>query len=110
MVPLARRYLLSDRLRFAISAGGVAFAVLLIVLILALYQGIYDRAGRLATTAPTNLWITQAGAPDPSHGASILPYTVLAELREVPGVTAAQPLLARTMELGRTANTGDFAF
>jgi putative ABC transport system permease protein len=110
MVPLARRYLFSDRIRFAISVGGVTFAVLLIVLVQALYQGIYDRAGRFATTAPTNLWITQAGAPDPSHGASILPNSVLAALGDVPGVAAAQPLLARTMQLGEEPNSGTFAF
>ncbi|MBI1885815.1 MAG: FtsX-like permease family protein [Chloroflexi bacterium] len=110
MVPLARRYLLSDRLRLAISAGGVAFAVLLIVLILALYQGIYDRAGRLATTPPTQLWVTQAGTPDPSHGASILPESVLAQVQAVPGVRAVQPLLARTMLLGGQPNSGTFTF
>lgn len=110
MVPLARRYLFSDRIRFAISVGGVTFAVLLIVLVQALYQGIYDRAGRFATAAPTNLWITQAGAPDPSHGASILPMSMLAELQDVPGVAAAQPLLARTMQLGAEPNSGTFAF
>ncbi|MGH9197073.1 MAG: hypothetical protein ACRD1T_15205, partial [Acidimicrobiia bacterium] len=91
MVPLARRYLFSDTLRLIISAGGVGFAVLLIVLILALYQGIYDRAGRLAAAAPTTLWVTQAGSPDPGHGASILPRAVLSELVQVNGVEAVQP-------------------
>ncbi len=110
MVPIARRYLLSDRIRLAISAGGVAFAVLLIVLILALYQGIFDRAGRLATAAPSDLWVTQAGAPDPSHGASILPESVLGRIQGVPGVAAAQPLFARTMQVGSAPNTGGFAF
>lgn len=110
MVPLARRYLFSDRLRFVISAGGVGFAVLLIVLILALYQGIYDRAGRLATAAPTELWVTQAGAPDPSHGASILPRATLERLQDVPDVAAAQPLLARSMQIGNAPNTGIFGF
>jgi putative ABC transport system permease protein len=110
MVPIARRYLLSDRLRLAISAGGVAFAVLLIVLILALYQGIFDRAGRLAMAAPSDLWVTQAGAPDPSHGASILPESVLGSLQEVPGVAAAQPLFGRTMQVGSAPNSGEFAF
>lgn len=109
MVPLARRYLFSDRLRFAISAGGVAFAVLLIVLILASYQGQYARAGRLAATAPTNLWVTQAGAPDPSQGASILPLSALEQLKKVPGVAEAQPLFARTMQVGATPNEGTFA-
>ncbi|MEE8519617.1 MAG: FtsX-like permease family protein [Dehalococcoidia bacterium] len=110
MVPLARRYLFSDRLRFAISTGGVAFAVLLIVLILALYQGIYDRAGRLATAAPSELWVTQAGAPDPSHGASILPVSVLDSVQDVPSVAVAQPLLARSMQVGESPNTGVVGF
>jgi putative ABC transport system permease protein len=100
MVPLARRYLFSDRIRFAISAGGVTFAVLLIVMIQALYQGLSDQAGRIATAAPSDLWVMQAGTPDPSHGASILPNSVLSDLQEVPGVAAAQPLLGRTMQVG----------
>ena len=100
MVPLARRYLFSDRIRLAISAGGVAFAVLLVVLMLALYQGISDQVGRIAEAAPSDLWVMQAGTPDPTHGASILPNSVLSELQEVPGVAAAQPLLARTIQVG----------
>ena len=110
MVPLARRYLLSDGVRLAISAGGVALAVVLIVLILALYRGIYEQAGRIAMAAPTNLWVTQAGAPDPSHGASILPNATLAGIQEVPGVEAAQPLLARTMQVGSAPNEGMFIY
>lgn len=109
MVPLARRYLFSDRIRFAISVGGVTFAVLLIVLILALYRGIYDQAGSLAAAAPSNLWVMQAGTPDPMHGASILPNSVLGRLREVPGVAAAQPLLARSMQVGTAPNAGTVA-
>ena len=110
MVPIARRYLFSDRLRLAISAGGVAFAVLLIVLMVAVYQGILDRAGRLAEAAPSNLWVAQAGVPDPSHGASILPAATFDRLRSVEGVAAAQPLLARTMLVGTSPNSGAFSF
>jgi len=106
MVPLARRYLFSDRLRLAISAGGVAVAVLLIVLVLGLYRGIYDQAGRLATRAPSNLWVTQAGSPDPSHGASVLPDSALGAIEEVDGVAAVQPLLARSMMIGTESNDG----
>lgn len=110
MVPIARRYLFSDRLRFAISAGGVAFAVLLIVLMLALYQGIFDRAGRLAEAAPSNLWVSQAGVPDPFHGASILPAATFDGIRSVEGVEAVQPLLARSMQVGNSPNSGAFSF
>lgn len=110
MVPLARRYLLSDKLRLGISAGGVAFAVLLIVLILALYRGIYDQAGALASDAPSDLWVTQSGSADPSHGASILPASAVDSLAGVPGVALVQPLYGRTMEVGKSPNTGNFGF
>lgn len=110
MVPLARRYLFSDKLRLGISAGGVAFAVLLIILILALYRGIYDQAGALATDAPSDLWVTQSGAADPSHGASILQASTVEELSGVPGVAAVQPLFGRTMEVGKGPKTGNFGF
>jgi len=110
VVPLARRYLLSDKLRLAISTGGVAFAVLLIILIVALYRGIYDQAGRLASDAPTDLWVTQAGAADPSHGTSILPATVIRDLQNVPGVAVVQPLFGRTMQIGSRPNAGNFGF
>jgi len=109
MVPIARRYLLSDKPRVTISAGGVAFAVLLIVLMLALYRGIYDQAGRFATSAPSELWVRQAGSADPSHGASILDNSVLAQLTDVPGVAAAQPLFARTMLIGTSPLEGSYA-
>lgn len=110
MVPLARRYLMFDRPRLVIAVGGVTFAVLLIVLILALYQGIYDRAGRLAEEAPVEIWVSQAGTSDPFHGASILPKDKLEEVISVPGVATTQPLLARTLLVGPTPNTGTSAF
>ncbi|MCH8813885.1 MAG: FtsX-like permease family protein [Chloroflexi bacterium] len=110
MVPIARRYLLFDRPRLAIAVGGVTFAVLLIVLILALYQGIYDRAGRLADAAPAALWVSQAGTSDPFHGASILPPDALEDVTNVPGVATTQPLLARTLLVGSSPNTGTSAF
>ena len=110
MVPIARRYLLFDRPRLAIAVGGVTFAVLLIVLILALYQGIYDRAGRLADAAPAALWVSQAGTSDPFHGASIVPVEVLDDVANTPGVAAAQPLLARTLLVGSEPNSGASAF
>ncbi len=100
MVPLARRYLFSDKIRLAIAAGGVAFAVLLIILVQAFFQGIIDQMGQFASAAPSDLWVMQAGTPDPSHGASILPNSVLSDLQEVPGVAAAQPLLGRGMQVG----------
>lgn len=38
-VPLARRYLTTEKIRFAMSVSGVAFAVLLILVVLSLYRG-----------------------------------------------------------------------
>ncbi len=42
MVPLARRNLLAEKGRLAMSVGGVAFAVLLILIVVSLYRGWSD--------------------------------------------------------------------
>jgi putative ABC transport system permease protein len=51
MVPVARRNLLSEKGRLAISVAGVAFAVLLTLLVLSLYRG-WSGVGALITRLP----------------------------------------------------------
>ena len=55
MVPIARRNLLSEKLRLAIAIGGVAFAVFLIVTIQSLYYGFRSGAGDFARQFPASL-------------------------------------------------------
>lgn len=96
-VPVARRNLLAEKGRFAISIAGVGFAVLLILIVLALYRG-FSRSGQTFQELPGELWIVQQGTTDPFHSLSLVSRAELGEAEAVDGVAAVVPVLSRTME------------
>jgi putative ABC transport system permease protein len=96
MVPVARRNLFAEKGRFAISVAGVAFAVLLILIVLALYRG-FNRTGQTFRDLPGELWVVQRGTSDPFHSISLIDRTRLATDTQVAGVRATVPVLARSM-------------
>jgi putative ABC transport system permease protein len=106
-VPLARRNLFAEKARFAISVLGVAFAVLLILIVLALYRG-FSRSGQTFRELPGQLWIVQQGTTDQFHSISLVSRTELADAQAVDGVAAVVPVLSRTMEftVGGTVESG----
>ena len=97
MVPIARRNLLVEKVRFAVAVGGVAFAVFLIVLIQSLFMGFRNSAGALIEDLPFELWVVQDGTFDLYHSSSILPSDYADRLRGVPGVAYSQRILGRQM-------------
>src|SRR3970040_553177 len=98
MVPVARRNLFAEKGRFAISVAGVAFAVLLIMTILALYRG-WSRTGHIFQELPGQLWVVQQGTSDPFHSVSLLERSDLEGAASVSGVQAVVPVLSRQMSL-----------
>lgn len=94
MVPVARRNLFAEKGRFAMSVGGVAFAVLLILIVVSLYRG-WSGTGSVYTKLPGEVWIAQAGTADPFHSTSLLPAGRGAGLARVPGVATVLPVFAR---------------
>ncbi len=96
-VPVARRYLFAEKGRFAISVAGVAFAVLLILIVLALYRGM-SRTGQTFREMPGALWVVQDGTSDPFHSVSLIEEPRLDSLEDIPGVAAIVPVLARQMQ------------
>ncbi len=96
MVPVARRNLLAEKGRLAISVAGVAFAVLLTLLVLSLYRG-WSGTGRLIMRLPGDLWVTQEGTSGPFNSTSILADDAAGDLARVPGVQLALPVYAREM-------------
>jgi putative ABC transport system permease protein len=96
MVPVARRNLLAEKGRLAISVAGVAFAVLLTLLVLSLYRG-WSGTGKLITRLPGDLWITQEGTSGPFNSTSILPDDAAGDLAAVDGVQFVLPVYAREM-------------
>lgn len=98
MVPVARRNLFAEKARLAISVAGVAFAVVLILIVLALYRG-WSGVGAIIEELPGDLWVVQKGTTDPFHSASLLREKAADEVAAVPGVARVTNVLARQMGL-----------
>jgi len=94
MVPLATRNLLAEKARFAMSIAGVAFAVVLILIVVSLYRGWSD-VGRLYEQLPGDLWVSQTATSDPFHSTSFLPLADYRVAAGVPGVRRVLPVYAR---------------
>lgn len=100
MVPLAKRNLLAERGRFAMSVAGVAFAVLLVLIVVSLYRGWSD-VGRLYERLPGEIWLSQPATSDPFHSTSFLPRADAIAAARVPGVRAVVPVYARHIAFER---------
>jgi putative ABC transport system permease protein len=94
MVPIARRNLLAERGRLAMSVAGVAFAVLLVLIVVSLYRG-WSGASEVFEELPGELWVAQEGTTDPFRASSLLPADGRDELERIEGVAAALPVYAR---------------
>ena len=96
---LARKNLLESPARLAISAGGVGFAVMLILAMWAILEGTLSQAGALVRNTDAQVWVVQKGFTDLAHGFSVLPRSLERELERMPGVRDANPLTAAATEL-----------
>jgi len=98
MVDLALKSLLHDRLRFAITVAGVAFAVTLVFVQVGLFLGLLDNASVTIEHADADLWVTSKNTPniDFSH---TFPETRLDRVRSIPGVARADNLIIWFMQV-----------
>jgi putative ABC transport system permease protein len=99
MISLARKNLLHEKFRFMISVGGVAFSVLLIIIILALYRGWNQKLGRYVENVDADVWVLQKGAMDMFHSTSLFPIALLDQLKEIEGVESVNPLIGRRIPI-----------
>ncbi|KAA0256289.1 FtsX-like permease family protein [Acidobacteria bacterium ACD] len=92
MVSLARKNLLHDRLRFAITVAGVAFAVTLVFVQAGLFAGLLGNSTVTIERISADLWVTSRNTPnvDFSH---TFPETYVNRVRSVPGVARADNLI-----------------
>ena len=96
MTNVAWKNLSGERTRFAISVAGVAFSVVLVITLRALYWGVIDEATRYVRTTGADLWVAQEGSPgDFLQARSVLPAGYEEQIRRVVGVGDAAPLLSR---------------
>ncbi|MGZ4353928.1 MAG: hypothetical protein ACXVZ4_10300, partial [Gaiellaceae bacterium] len=82
------------------SVGGVAFAVLLILIVVSLYRGWSD-VGRLYEQLPGRLWVSQTGTSDPFHSTSFLELRDARTVAGLRGVQTVVPVYARHIAFER---------
>jgi putative ABC transport system permease protein len=109
MVPVARRNLLAEKGRLAMSVAGVAFAMLLVLIVVSLYRG-WGEASRLFNDLPGELWVTQEGASDPFRSSSFVSADGASALVQIPGVQAVVPVYGRRIAFQKDAYDLDVFF
>lgn len=99
MLLVARKNLFAEKVRLAISVGGVALSVFLIGVLLSLFRGWNEQVGGFVERVPADFWLASDGATDFSFAASILPADLGDELAKREEVQTVSPLIVRPMEV-----------
>ena len=108
MTNIAWKNLAGERTRFGISVAGVAFSVVLVITLRALYWGVIAEATSYVRSTGADLWVAQEGTPgDFLQSRSILPLTDQQRLERVPGVDRVAPLLSRPVGLTLGGHNAD---
>jgi putative ABC transport system permease protein len=102
MVPIARRNLLSDRVKLLVAIGGVTLAIVLILVVQSLYYGVRREGDTFVRQLPGDVWITQQGTTDLVFSNSHLPTNGSTNLCSSNGVHTVHNLSGRLMSF--TAN------
>jgi putative ABC transport system permease protein len=92
MVDLAWKILLHDKVRFAITVSGVAFAVTLVFVQVGLFQGLLDNASITIEHSDADLWITARNTPNVDFS-NTFPEILVQRVRSIPGVARADNLI-----------------
>ncbi len=89
----ALRILRSQPLRLALTVGGVALCVVLMLFLLSVYRGVADGSVEYIRRNSVDLWVLQRNATNILRGSSILSNAHGIVLRDIPGVRTASPVL-----------------
>lgn len=99
-VPLARRNLLRQRLRFLLSVGGLGMALLLILSLQAIYNAILDQVTAYPDNAGAPVIASQRGVATMHMSSSAIPDEVVRRLQHDPRIERADPILYVSVVLG----------
>ena len=92
---LARRNLFQDKTRLALSVGGVALAVMLILLLNGFLAGMNQQITSYLDYSPGPIIIAQEGVRNLLGATSLLPQNATAEAEAVDGVAKVIPVLSQ---------------
>ncbi len=98
MVSLARKNLLHDRIRFAITLAGVAFAVTLVLVQVGLFLGLLRKATVTIENSNADIWIVAKNTPNVDFG-NPFSETVFLRARGVPGVERADNAIVQFVNI-----------
>lgn len=91
-VPLGRRVLFADRRRGVLTIAGVAAALLLVLVLDAIFAGALARVTFYIRTSPADVFVSQAGVATMHMSASALPTGTASRAASVPGVAWVSPI------------------
>ena len=100
-VPIAWRNLSRQRLRLALSVGGVGMALLMILALDGIYAAILDRVTAYPDNQGAPLIASQRGVSTMHMSSSTIPRRAVERLQSDPRVERAEPILYTTLLLGR---------
>ncbi len=93
MIRLAFHNLFQNRVRLAISVGGTALALVLILSLDAIFAGVEQRITVYIDNSGADIFVAQEDVRNMHMASSSLPDSVGRKIRVVPGVAAVTPIL-----------------
>jgi putative ABC transport system permease protein len=92
---LAIRNLFQDKVRLALSVGGVALAVMLILLLNGFLTGMNRQIGSYLLNTPGSIVLAQKGVRNLLSASSLLPTGIMDKVETVDGVADVNPILSQ---------------
>ena len=93
MVRLALRNLFQSKARLVVSVSGVALALTLILALDAIFLGAQQRLSAYIDESGADVFVAQRGVRTMHMSGSVLPTSIVDDIRRLPGVAAADPIL-----------------
>ena len=87
------RILRSQPLRLALTVGGIALCVVLMLFLLSVYRGVADGSVEYIRQNKTDLWVLQRNATNILRGSSVLFASQGKQIKKISGVKSASPVL-----------------
>lgn len=110
MLLVARKNLFAEKVRLAISVGGVALSVFLIGVLLSLFRGWSEQVGSFVEDVPADLWVASDFATDFAAAGSILPDYLGTQIELAPEAEVVSPLIVRPLEMSKAGEDPEDTF
>ncbi len=94
-VPIGRRNLFADKLKFLLALSGVTLAVVLILVVQSVRQGVQREFASFIDSLPGDVWVAQRGVRALAFSNSFLTESTANDVATIPGVTAVHRLYGR---------------